>query len=41
MNEFCVNEISVDRCQIWWLGYKVEIPIPKSSILKEEEVLNK
>ena len=33
--------VSIDRYQIWWLGYKLEIPIPESSILKEGEVPNK
>ena len=41
LSEFCLNGISIDKYQICWLGYKVEIPIPKSSILKEGEVLNK
>lgn len=32
---------SFDRCQILWLAYKLEIPIPKCSILKEgEELIN-
>ena len=38
----------MDSCQLLWLlrsgkvvGYKVEIPIPDLSILKEEEVLAK
>ena len=33
--------VSIDKYQIWFLGYKLEIPIPGSSILKEGEVPNK
>ena len=46
LSEFCLNGVSIDRCQLLWLlrsgkvvGYKVEIPIPDPWILKEGEVL--
>ena len=41
LSEFCFNGVWIDRYQIWWLGYQLEILILKYSILKEAEVLNK
>ena len=46
LREFCLNGVSMDRRQLFWLlrslkvvGYKVEIPIPDPWILKWREVL--
>ena len=46
LSEFCLNGVSMDRRQLFWLlrslkvvGYKVEIPIPDPWILKWGEVL--
>ena len=46
LSEFCLNGVSMDRCQLLWLlgsgkvvGYKEKIPDPDPLILKEEEVL--
>ena len=43
LSEFCLNGVSMDRCQLLWLlrsgkvvGYKVEIPILDPWILKKE-----
>ena len=48
LSEFCLNGVSMDRCQLLWLlrsgkvvGYKVEIFIPDPWILKEGEILTK
>ena len=46
LSEFCLNGVSMDRRQLFWLlrslkvvGYKAEIPIPDTWILKWGEVL--
>ena len=46
LSELCINSVSMDRCQLLWIirrrkvvGYKVDIPIYDSWILKEGEVL--
>ena len=46
LNELCLNGVSMDKYQIWWLlnSGKVigaVIPIPKPRILEEGEILNK
>ena len=48
LNEFYLNGVSIDRCQVWWLlvlerrlRYKAVVPILKPWILKEGEILNK
>lgn len=47
LSQFYLNGVSMDRCQICWLwkggsgevvGYKIEIPLPNSWILKKGEV---
>ena len=47
LSQFHLNGVSMDRCQICWLwkggsgevvGYKIEIPLPNSWILKKREV---
>ena len=45
-NEFSLNGVSMDKCQLLWLlrsgkvaGYKIEMSIPDPWILKEGEVL--
>ena len=46
LSEFCLNGVSMDKCQLLWLlrsgkvaGYKVEMSISDPWILKEGEVL--
>ena len=46
LSDFCLNGVSVDRCQLLWplrskkvVGYKVEMAIPDPWILKGGEVL--
>ena len=46
LSKFCLNVVSMDRCQILWLvrsrkvvGCKVEMPFPNPWVLKEGEVL--